>query len=81
MYFNIFRYQKINMKKKNKINVKQKKRLLNGILKAEITMLIKVIKKKLLNFIKRVQKQILIMQMHTLVWQAAKKLLNNLSNQ
>ena len=56
MYFNIFRYQKINIKKKNKINVKQKKRLLNGILKAEITMLIKVIKKKLLNFIKRVQK-------------------------
>ena len=57
---------------------KQKKLQFNGTQKEETYKLIRKIKKRHLNTIKKLQKLILIMQMLILVWLHVKKILNNM---
>ena len=57
---------------------KQKKLRFNGTQKEETYKLIRKIKKKHLNTIKKLQKLILIMQMLILAWHHVKKILNNM---
>ena len=57
---------------------KQKKLRFNGTQKEETYKLIRKIKKKHLNTIKKLQKLILIMQMLILAWHHVKKFLNNM---
>jgi len=57
---------------------KQKKLQFNGTQKEETYKLIRKIKKKHLNTIKKLQKLILIMQMLILAWHHVKKFLNNM---
>lgn len=57
---------------------KQKKLQFNGTQKEETYNLIRKIKKRHLNTIKKLQKLILIMQMLILAWLHVKKFLNNM---
>ena len=57
---------------------KQKKPRFNGTQKEETYKLIRKIKKRHLNTIKKLQKLILIMQMLILAWHHVKKFLNNM---
>ena len=57
---------------------KQKKLRFNGTQKEETYKLIRTIKKKHLNTIKKLQKLILIMQMLILAWHHVKNILNNM---
>jgi hypothetical protein len=57
---------------------KQKKLRFNGTQKEETYKLIRKIKKKHLNTIKKLQKLIPIMQMLILAWHHVKKFLNNM---
>ena len=61
-----------------KKKMKQKKLRFNGTQKEETYKLIRKIKKKHLNTIKKLQKLILIMQMLILAWHHVKKILNNM---
>ena len=64
---------KMNIMIINKKKKKQKKLQFNGTQKEETYKLIRKIKKRHLNTIKKLQKLILIMQMLILVWQVYKK--------
>ena len=64
-----------------KKKMKQKKQQFNGTQKEETYMLIRKIKKRHLNTIKKLQKLILIMQMLILAWLHVKLYLNKMNKQ